>query len=80
MRDQAEYKNFLILFDIEYSFTILMVRLFEKIRPEKNAVMQWHTQDGNITTNLKGKVDFKLLALSVTNVMTCIRHVDDSDV
>ena len=39
--------------------------------------MQWHTQAGNITTNLKVKVDFTLPELSAMNAMK--RHVDDSD-
>ena len=40
--------------------------------------MQWHTQTGNITTNLKVEVDFTLPALSAKNVVTCKFHVDDS--
>ena len=39
--------------------------------------MQWHTQDGNITPNLKGKLDFTLRALITTNAMTLKCHVDD---
>ena len=35
-----------------------MVRPVEKLHPERDAVMQWHTQAGNITTNLKIRVDF----------------------
>ena len=41
--------------------------------------MQWHTQAGNITTNLKVKLDFTLPILSVTNVVTWECNVDDSD-
>ena len=40
--------------------------------------MQWNTQDGNITTNLKVKVDFTLPALIAMNVVTWKCHVDDS--
>ena len=40
--------------------------------------MQWNTQAGNITTNLKVKVDFTLPALSATNAVTWNCHVDDS--
>ena len=54
-----------------------MERLIEKLRLEKYAVMQWHTQAGNITTNLKFKVDFTLPALSVTNVLTWTFHVNE---
>ena len=35
-----------------------MVRLIEKIHPEKDASMQCNTQAVNITTNLKVKIDF----------------------
>ena len=46
--------------------------------PEKVSVIQWHTQNGNITTNHKVKVDFTLTALSATNFGTWKFHVDDS--
>ena len=38
---------------------------------------QWHTQDGNITTNLKDRVDFTLHELSATDFVTCKCHVYD---
>ena len=50
----------------------------KKLHPEEDAVMQWHTQAGNITTNHEVKVYFTLPALSVTNVMTWKCHLDDS--
>ena len=40
--------------------------------------MQWNTQVGNITTNLKVKIDSILPALSPMNVMTWNCHVVDS--
>ena len=40
--------------------------------------MQWNTQAGNITTNLNFNIDFTLLALSTTNVVTWDFHVNDS--
>ena len=55
-----------------------MGRLVGKLYPDKDAVMQWHTQAVNITTNLKVKVDFISPALSATNVVTWKYHVDDS--
>ena len=55
-----------------------MGRLVEKLHPDKYAVMQWHTQDLNITTNLKVKVVFSLPALSTTNVVMWKCHMDDS--
>ena len=52
--------------------------LVEKIYPEKVALMQWHTQAGNINTNNKVKLDFTLPVLSVTNAMIWKSHVDNS--
>ena len=45
---------------------------------EKNAPMQWHTQAGIITTNLKVQVDFTLPKPSMTDITTWKCHVDDS--
>ena len=54
-----------------------MGRLVEKLHPEKYAVIQWHTQAVNITTNLKVKLYFTLPALSATNVVTWKCHMGD---
>ena len=40
-------------------------------------MMQWHTQDQNITNNLKVKVDVTISAISATNVVTRNCRVDD---
>ena len=40
--------------------------------------MQWHTEAGNITTNIKVEVNFTVPKLSATNVVTWKFHVDDS--
>ena len=40
--------------------------------------MQWNTQAGNITTNLKVKIDFILPTNSAMNVVTWNCHMDDS--
>ena len=72
----AKFKNFQILLDSGCSSTIVMRRLLEKLYPEKYAVIQWQTQAGKITTNLKITVDFILLALSATNFVTWKCHVD----
>ena len=61
---KSKFDKFLILLDSVYSSTILMGRLVNKLYPEKDAVIQWHTQAGNITTNMKVKVYFALPALS----------------
>ena len=55
-----------------------MRSLVEKLSLEKDAVVQWHTQAGHITTNLKVKVDFTLTEFSVMDVMTWNCHVDYS--
>ena len=54
-----------------------MGRLVEKLKIEKDAVMHYHTQAGNISTNNKVKVYFTLNALSATDVVTYKCHVDD---
>ena len=55
-----------------------MGRLVKKLSPEKDSVMQWYTQAGNITTNINVKVDSTLPALSMTYVMMCKCHVEES--
>ena len=52
IKDKSNFKKSIILLDSGCSSTILLGRLVEKIHP-KNSLMQWHTQAGNITTNLK---------------------------
>ena len=54
-----------------------MVRLVEKLHPGNDAVMQWHTQAGNITNTIKVKVDFTLTLLSATYVVMWKCHVDE---
>ena len=46
------------------------------ISPEKDALMQWHTQAVNITTNIKFEVYFILPALIATNIVMWEFHVD----
>ena len=77
-RNKSKFKNSQILLDSGCTSTIIMIRLVEKICPEKYAVTQWQTQAGNITTNFKVKVDFTLPTLSSTNVVTWKCHVDGS--
>ena len=68
-RGKYKFKSFPILLDSICSYTIVMVRIVENC-PEKYAVMHWHIQAGNTTTNLKVKVDLTLPTLSATNVVT----------
>ena len=66
---KAEFKNFPVLLDSGCSYMIVIGRVVTKIFPEKDSPMQWHTQAGNSSTNLKVKVYFTLPALSVKNVL-----------
>ena len=77
--NKARLKNFQNLLDSGCSYKIVMIRLVEKLCPEKYAMMQWQTQAGNITTNFKVKVDFTLPALIATKVVTSKCYVDGSD-
>ena len=54
-KGKARFKKFPILLDSGCSSTILIGRLVEKMHPEKDSVIQWHIQAGNITTNLNIK-------------------------
>ena len=47
-----------------------MRSLVENLSLEKDAVIQWHMQAVNITTNVKFKVYFTLPVISATYVMT----------
>ena len=67
---KEKFKNFLILLDIGCSSTVVMLRLVKKLSPQKYYVIQWHTQAGNITTNLKVEVYFTLPSLSATDFKT----------
>ena len=50
----------------------------KKSYPEKDAVMQCHTQSGNITNHLKVEVDFTLHEISAMGIMMWRFHVDES--
>ena len=69
-RGTENFKNFLILLEIGCSSKNLMGRLVVKFYLEKGSVMQWNMQAGNITFNLKVKLDFALPELSTANVVT----------
>ena len=64
--------------DSGFSSTIVTGRQFEKIHPDKDDVIQWYTQVGNITTNIKVNIHFNLPILSATNIVTWKCHVDES--
>ena len=46
--------------------------------PKEYDMMQWHTQEGCIATNIKVKIDFTLPELSATRTLMQNFHVDDS--
>ena len=75
---KVEFKNFRIILDSGCSPTIVIGRLVKRKGLEKYAPMQWHTQAGNITTNLMDKFYFTLTALSATDVATYNCHMDES--
>ena len=75
---KAKFKNFCILLENGFSSTIVIERLIEKLYPGKYALVQLHTEAGNVTINIQVRVDFTLHALSATNVMEWRCHVDDS--
>ena len=49
-----------------------------KMNPKEDDVMQWHTQEGSITTNLKVKIDFTLPESIVIEIMTWGFNAGDS--
>ena len=70
LEGKEKFKNFRILLDSGCSSTIIIVRLINKLTPQKYSVMQWHTQAGKITTNSKVKIDSTLPELSTTKIVT----------
>ena len=68
-KGRVKFKKLRIILYSGCSSMIIMGRPVEKLHPEKDDVVQWHTQAGNITTNIKVKVYFTLPELSTTNVV-----------
>ena len=77
-KGRARFKIFRILLDSGCSSTIITRKLVKKLGLEEYSPIQWNTQAGNITTNLKDKVDFTLPTVSATNVLTRNCYVDES--
>ena len=65
-RGRAKFKNFQIFLDSGYSSTILTRRPIKKLNPKEDNVMKCHMPEGNITTNLKVKIDFTFPELNAT--------------
>ena len=74
---RAKFKNFRVLLGSVCGSTLVMVRIVEKLHPEKDAIMQRHKQAGNITNYDKVKVYFILTSFSATDVVTWKYHMDD---
>ena len=68
-KGRETFKNFLILFHSGFGSTIVIKILITKIDPIEDAVVQRHTQAGNIITNIKVKIYFTLLELRATKIM-----------
>ena len=77
-KGKAKFKNFRIILDSGCSSMIVMGRLVNKLYLDKYSVMQWHTQAGNINTNIKVNIYFTLSILSAMNVGTWKFHVNES--
>ena len=75
-KGREKFKNFHILLDSRCISTIIMRRLIKKLNTKIDTVMQLHTQEGNITTNIKVKIYFTLPELSGKQIMTWNCHVD----
>ena len=75
-KGRAKFNNFLILLDSICSSTVVMRRIIAKINPKKDYVIKWHTQAGNIATNIKVEIYFTLPEFSATKIMTWNCHVD----
>ena len=69
-KGKSKFKNLQILLYSGCSSKIVTGRLVENLHPEKDAMMQWHTNTGNSTTNPKVKLDFTLPTLSGTYFVT----------
>ena len=75
---RSRFKNFRILLDSGCSSKIVIGRLVNKLGLEKDSLVQWNTQAGNITTNLKVDVYFTLPVLRSTYVVTWKCKMDES--
>ena len=68
-KGRETFKNFLILFHSGFGSTIVIKILITKIDPIEDAVVQRHTQAGNIITNIRIKLYFTLLELRAKKIM-----------
>ena len=75
-KGKAKFNNFRILLDSGCSSNIVIRRLI-KTQTKEDFVIQWNTQLGDITTNLKVKIDLTLSEFRPAKMLTWDFHVDD---
>ena len=56
----------------------MTIRLIKKLKPKEDTVMQWNTQAGKFTTNMKVKIYCTLPEFRVTKIVAWNCHVDNS--
>ena len=66
LKDREKFKTFCILLDSRCSAMIPTLRLITTLNPKRGTVIKLHTQAGNITINIKFKIDFTCLELIPT--------------
>ena len=57
---------------------VIIGRLINILGLEKDALVQWNTQVGNITTDIKVEIYFTLSTINANNFVTWNFHVEDS--
>ena len=57
---------------------ILTRRIISKLKIKEVSVIQWHTQAGNINTNLRVRIDFALPEFSAKKIMMWECYMDNS--
>ena len=77
-KGKMKFKGFRILLDNRCSYTLETRRLITILKPEEEAMIQWNTQVGNITTDLRIKIDLTLPNFSATKIVMWNCHVDNS--
>ena len=77
-RGKEKVNNFQILLDSRCSSTILMRSIIAKLKTKKDYLMQWQTQAGNLSTNIKVKIYCTLPNFSVANIVMWYFQVFES--
>ena len=53
---RVEFKNFRILLDVRFSSTNILGMIIKSLYPKEDYVIQWHTQAGSISANIKVRI------------------------